>query len=415
MSESIIQAGKTLSKPLVHPSTGNVLLPAGTVLTQSYIERLARQGLEQHLAECLLATEGAEPGERAGVRDLDAFDIEIPDLPDIISQFMPVAAPAAAAAPAMAQASVAAPTARPPQPAAAPPGPRYYHNPAHLIPERAVFGAMQAVDQLETQLKSGQMPSQDGVWRVVDEVLDRLGAKSQDLYNGIELRIVNQPHHRAHPINVMVLSVAIGLGLSYDREQLRSLAVGALFHDLGMTAIAPEVFNKQGPLTPQDIEMLRSHPLIGKRILDKLPWANATMGAIVHQHHERMNGTGYPLRLQGTQILEASRIVAVAEVYDSLVSDTAWRPRYAPELAYNAIKEGEKEGYDPNVIRAFLKVVFPYPVHSFVQLDDQTIAQVLQVNRVNPLRPLVKIGNATVDLASQPHRRIVNSHYQAFY
>lgn len=414
MSESIIQAGKTLSKPLVHPTTGNVLLPAGTVLTQTYIERLTRQGLEQHLAECLMASEGGDGGDRPGVRDLDAFDIEIPDLPDIISQFLPTAAPVVAAAigatpGAHAQSTVAA------APAAAPAGPRYYHNPAHLMPERAVFGAMQAVDGLETQLKGGQMPSQDAVKRVVDEVLERLGAKSQDLYNGIELRIVNQPHHRAHPVNVMVLSVAMGLGLGYDREQLRTLAVGALFHDIGKTAIAPEVLNKQGALTPQDIEMLRAHPLIGKRILDKLPWANETMGLIVHQHHERMNGTGYPMRLQGNQILEASRIVAVAEVYDSLVSDTSWRARYAPELAYNLIKDGEKEGYDPNVIRAFLKVVFPYPVHSFVLLDDNAVGQVVQVNRMNPLRPLLKIGNATVDLASQPHRRIVNSHYQSFY
>ena len=441
MSESIIAPGKTLSKPLVHPTTGNVLLPAGTVLTQTYIDRLTRQGLEQFLAECLAAPEGGEGGDRPGVKDLDAFDIDIPELPDIISQFMPQsaapapgwvpngaestvpAAPAAPMMPGMPPAPTATPAAPPgwvptgqaPAAPAAPPAPRYYHNPAHLIPERAVYGAMQAVDAVEGQLKAGQMPSQDAVKRVVDEVLDRLSAKSQDLPNGIELRIVNQPHHRAHPVNVMVLSVAMGLGLGYDREQLRTLAVGALFHDIGKTAIAPEVLNKQGTLTPQDIELLRAHPLIGKRILDKLPWANPTMGTIVYQHHERMNGTGYPMRLQGSQIHEMSRIVAVAEVYDSLVSDTAWRPRYAPELAYNAIKNGEAEGHDPNVIRAFLKVVFPYPVHTFVMFEDQSVGQVVQVNRVNPLRPLVKVGNATIDLASQPQRRIVNSHYQAFY
>src|SRR5690606_26374053 len=119
-------------------------------------------------------------------------------------------------------------------------------------------------------------------------------------------------------------------------------------------------------------------------IIDKLPWANPLIGTIVYQHHERMNGTGYPMRLQGSQIHEMSRIVAVAEVYDSLVSDTAWRPRYAPELAYNAIKNGEADGHDPNVIRAFLKVIFPYPLHTFVMFEDQTVGQVVQVNRLNP-------------------------------
>jgi HD-GYP domain-containing protein (c-di-GMP phosphodiesterase class II) len=283
------------------------------------------------------------------------------------------------------------------------------------MPERAVYGAMQAVDQLETQLKGGQMPSQDAVRRVVDEVLERLTSKQQDLNNGIELRIINQPHHRCHPVNVMVLSVVMGLALGYDKEQLRTLAIGALFHDIGKTAIAPEVLNKQGPLTPQDIELLRAHPLIGKRIIDKLPWANPTIGSIVYQHHERMNGSGYPLRLQGTQILEMSRIVAVAEVYDSLISDTAWRPRYAPELAYNAVKNGEKDGYDPNVIRAFIRYIFPYPLHTYVQMENNEIGQVVQVSRTNPLRPTVKIGTSTFDLNAYPQRRIVNSHYQSFY
>lgn len=453
MSDTSIAPGKTLTKALIHPTTGNVLLPAGTVLTQTYIDRLARQGLEASLAECLAAPEAGELGGRPEVKDLDAFDIEIPELPDILSQFMPAATAAPAAAPGWVPTGAAAATAHgqpsappspyavPGQPAAAtpattapapgwvptgqaapaapaaPPAPamRYYHNPGHLIPERAVYGAMQAVEGLEQQLKAGQMPSQDAVKRVVDELLDRLAAKAQDLNNGIELRITNQPHAKAHPVNVMMLSAVMGMGLGYTKEDLRTLAVGALFHDIGKTAIAPEVLHKQGPLTPQDIELLRAHPLIGKRIMDKLPWANPTMGQIVYQHHERMNGSGYPLRLQGAQILEMSRIVAVAEVYDSLVSDTEWRPRYAPELAYNLIKGGEKEGYDPNVIRAFCRVIFPYPLHSFVLLDDNSVGQVVQVNRANPVRPLLKIGNSTVDLASQSDRRIVNSHYQAFY
>jgi HD-GYP domain-containing protein (c-di-GMP phosphodiesterase class II) len=292
---------------------------------------------------------------------------------------------------------------------------RYYHNPAHLIPERAVYGAMQAVDSVEATLKIGQMPPQDLVRRVVDEVVDRLMQKQADLNNGLELRIVNQPHHRCHPVNVMVLSAVMGLAMGYDREQLRTLALGALFHDVGKTAIAPEVLHKQGPLTAQEIELLRAHPLIGKRIIDKMPWANATMGTIVYQHHERVDGSGYPLRLQGNQIHEMSRIVAVAEVYDSLVSDTAWRPRYAPELAYNAIKGGEKEGHDPNVIRAFLRYVFPYPLHAWVVMENNEIAQVVQVSRSNPTRPMIKIGNATYDLAAHPHRKILNVTYQAFY
>ncbi|HEY9723638.1 MAG TPA: HD-GYP domain-containing protein [Oscillatoriaceae cyanobacterium] len=451
MSDGLITPGKKLYKPLVHPGTGKVLLPAGTVLTESYIERLTRQGLEQNILECLDAPTG-EAAAMPSVADLDAFEIEIPALPDILAEFMapaappppaPAAAPAAAPAPAPVPAWVhpgmappgavpavpgaapayvppgyAAPPGYPPAAPAAPPRPvpppmRYYHNPAHPLPERAVMGAMQAIGQMEAQLKAGQMPTQDGLRRVIDEVLERLAKNAQNLNDGLEVRVVNQPHERSHPVNVFILSAVMGMALGYDQEQLRTLAIAALCHDIGKTAIPPEVLDKTSPLTPHEIELLRAHPLMGKRILEKMPWATPLTARIVYEHHERNDGSGYPLRLQEPQIHEMSKIVAIAEVYDALVSDTSYRARFAPELAYNAIRTGEKQGLDPRVIRGFLRYIVPYPLHAFVKLNSGEIAQVVQLNRQNPLRPVVKIGNAALDLAQSP-KTIVSTHFQSF-
>lgn len=439
MSEGLITPGKKLYKPLVHPGTGKVLLPAGTVLTETYIDRLTRQGLDQLILDCLDAPVG-EAAAASGVADLDAFEIEIPALPDILSEFMAPAAPPppppAPAQPAAAPAPVpgwvhpgmappgavppvpGTPAAYAPAPAAAPPRPvapplRYYHNPAHPLPERAVMGAMQAVGQMEAQLKAGQMPTQEGLRRVIDEVLERLAKNAQNLNDGLEVRVVNQPHERSHPVNVFILSAVMGMAMGYDQDQLRQLALAALCHDIGKTAIPLEVLDKQGPLTPQEIELLRAHPLMGKRILEKMPWAGPLTARIVYEHHERNDGSGYPLRLQEHQIHEMSRVVAIAEVYDALVSDTSYRQRFAPELAYNAIRTGEKQGLDPRAIRGFLRYIVPYPLHSFVKLNTGEVAQVVQLNRQNPLRPVVKLGNASLDLAQSP-KAIVAAHFQAF-
>lgn len=500
MSQDLVTPGKKLLKPLLHPVTGNTLLPAGTVLTEAYIDRLTRQGLIDVLALCLEAPDAAAGG-MGGVKDLDDFDIDIPDLPmDLLAGLMPAAAPAPAAVPAGAAPNRApvppgaapppgwvptghaapaapaapvpgqmppppppmpgmpgaaygtpAPPAPPPgwvptgyappgMPPAAPPPPpkfaepaarmpgavtgqaappavatmRYYHNPSHMMPERGIMAAIQAVEQVESQLKSGQLPSYDGIRRVVDEVIERLSGNLQALANGAEVRIVNQPHDKSHPINVFTLSIVMGLALNYTQDDLRTLGVAALCHDIGKTAIPPEILNKVGPLSPHEIEMLRAHTLMGKRIMEKLPWATALMAKIVYEHHERNDGSGYPLRLQGHQIHEMSKIVAVAEVYDALISDTSYRARYTPEASYNSIRAGERTGLDAKVIKAFQKYIVPYPVNSFVMLDTQEVGQVLSINRSNVFKPVIKVGGETVDLVDQSKRSIVNSHFQAY-
>lgn len=429
MNEHAVVPGKTLQRPLVHPTTGKVLLPAGTVLTEAYIERLTRQGLETYIAACLEPTGEGGLGGAPGVKDLDAFDIEIPDISELLGDIiLQAGAPDPAAAASVVPAAPGAapvpgapgfastgpvPAGMAPAPAAAP-GPRYHHNPGHVLTERAVMGAMHTVDVIESQIKAGHVPAYDPIGRVLDEVIQRLAANTQGLHQGMEVRILNQPHHKAHPVNVCILSVVMGLALNYDPEQLRLLAIGALCHDIGKTALPNELLDKQGPLTKHDIELLRQHPLMGKRIMEKLPWASPLIATIVYQHHERNDGSGYPQRLGGAQIHEMSKIVAIAEVYDSLISDTSYRKRFSPEAAYNMIKHGEKQGFDPTVIRAFLRYIVPYSMNAFVMLDSGEVGQVTQINRQNPTRPVLKVGKATVDMGYETGRRIVNSHFQSF-
>ncbi|MFP5503215.1 MAG: HD-GYP domain-containing protein, partial [Candidatus Sericytochromatia bacterium] len=291
---------------------------------------------------------------------------------------------------------------------------RYYHNPQHLMPERAIMGMMQAVAGVDQSLKGGQLPDYDPLRRIVDEVIDRLGSDVQKLSQGIEIRILNQPHDQSHPVNVFILSIAMGLAMNYDPEQLRTLGLAALCHDIGKSAIPPEILNKVGALTPHEVEMLRAHTLMGKRIMEKVSWASPLMARIVYEHHERNDGSGYPLRLQEHQIHEMSKIVAIAEVYDALISDTSYRGRFSPEVAYNSIRVGERTGLDAKAIRAFQRYIVPYPINSFVKLDTDEVGHVVAINRQNLFKPVIKIGAETVDLAAQSQRAIVTSHFQAY-
>lgn len=423
-----IQAGQTLLQALVHPVTGKVLLPAGTVLTDSYIERIDRQGLREFLALALGAPPASEgEGQHKG-RDLDDFEIDIPELPDVILQFArpggekAAAAAAGAAAPAggnpfagvgVGQAQGAAP--RRELAPAPPPGPRYHHNPAHFMQERALMGAMHAYDAFEREVRAGGVPSPDGIRRTVQEIADRIKVSQGTLAQGVEVRIVNQLHHLSHPVNVCMISMVVASAMGMDMENQVSLGMAALMHDIGKTAIPQELLDKVGPLTPQDVDLLRAHPLMGKRILDKLPWGNPIWSRVVHEHHERVDGSGYPQALNANTMHDFSKIVAVAEVYDALISDTSYRPRYSPELAYKTVKEqGEQMGLCPSVLRAFGRYVQPYPLHTWVQLDSQEIGQVVEVRRHNPYRPILKVGSSQLDLVNHPNRNIANSIFRPF-
>lgn len=443
MSDELIAPGKRLEKPLIHPGTGNVLLPAGTVLSGLYIERLTRQGLLAQLKVCM---EGFDPAIHEGApshsSDLDSFEISVPDLPPILFEF-------AAAVNVPLSAGVTSPPGREAQDATSPAGlpplhlpaasgvatgaklsplpppavlntpaaanvQRYYHNPQHLLSERCLLGAMVAIEKVDNELRKGQLPAYPALATVVQEVCARLGANPNRLNDGLELRIVNQPHHRSHPINVMTLSIAMGIGLGYDTKQLFTLGIAALCHDIGKSTIPLEVLDKTTALTPEDAELLRGHPLFGKRIMEKTPWATPEMARIIYEHHERVHGGGYPLRLQGSQIHEMARVVAIAEVYDALISDTSYRPRYSAEFSYVTVRNGERIGLDPGILKIFAKIVYPYPLNSFVVTGHQRIGQVVQNNRHDPLRPVLRLDGQIINLMDVPQIAIKDSHVQAF-
>ena len=472
MSDELIAPGKRLARPLMHPTNGNILLPPGTVLTGAYIDRLNRQGLLPNLKECMEGFDELLHGPtESGRRDLDSFDIYVPELPSILFEYtaavnvpaqgsagaaQPSAAagasppaalpPAASGARPPASLPPAAPGALPPAPGpagpvawpppavppppgaaptpAAPPFPpppvptgplvRYFHNPAHVLTERSLMTAMLAADATDQQLRGGHLPAYPPLGAVVQEVIARLGASQDRLGDGLELRVVNQPHHKSHPVNVMTLSIATGMALGLDARQLVTLGIAALCHDIGKAAIPPEVLEKPGALSAQHIDLLRAHPVMGRRIMEKLPWATPEMARIVHEHHERTNGTGYPQRLQGDQIHVMARIVAVAEVYDALASDTGYRQRYTPEFSYVTIRNGERLGLDPVVIKAFARYVYPYPVQAFVKLEDGRVAQVVQNNRLDPLRPIIRVDQQTINLMDATSLAIKDLHLQAF-
>jgi HD-GYP domain-containing protein (c-di-GMP phosphodiesterase class II) len=139
----------------------------------------------------------------------------------------------------------------------------------------------------------------------------------------------------------------------------RDLAVGGLLHDVGKLSVPLEILQKPGPLDDHEFAEIRKHPEAGRKLLDELGGFPETVRKLVSDHHERLDGTGYPNGLKGTELTIETRILAVCDVYDALVSDRVYRAAWTPERALALLQEESGTGYDPAVVSALERIVTP--------------------------------------------------------
>lgn len=163
------------------------------------------------------------------------------------------------------------------------------------------------------------------------------------------------PYTAGHQRRVGELAVAIAREMGLPEEKIHGIRLAAAVHDLGKINVPAEILAKPGKLSDIEFMLIKTHPQSGYDILKdvEFPWPIAD---IVRQHHERLDGSGYPQGLKGEQILLESRIMAVADVVETMSSHRPYRPAIGIELALKEIERGRGSAYDPAVADACLKL-----------------------------------------------------------
>lgn len=164
------------------------------------------------------------------------------------------------------------------------------------------------------------------------------------------------PYTHGHSARVADLSTRIGLRLALEPDVVRGLHQGAFLHDVGKISIPDQILNKPGDLDPDEWEQIQRHPEVGWDLVSRADSLHGALSAIRH-HHERWDGSGYPDRLGGIDIPLSGRIVAVADVWDALTSDRAYRPAWDLDRAVSHIAAASGTLFDPACVEAFLDVV----------------------------------------------------------
>jgi HD-GYP domain-containing protein (c-di-GMP phosphodiesterase class II) len=168
---------------------------------------------------------------------------------------------------------------------------------------------------------------------------------------------VKDSYTHGHSLRTAELAVELGLQMSLPSDRLRIIARGAYLHDLGKIAIPDDILNKPGSLTSDERKIVETHPQLGYELASTAPSLHEVLTVILH-HHERLDGLGYPKGLSGTAIPLEARVVAVADVWDALTSDRAYRPGWDPAHALAHIEAGRGTHFDPIVVDALVRVMF---------------------------------------------------------
>lgn len=244
-------------------------------------------------------------------------------------------------------------------------------------------------------LREGRTVEGKDVVRIAETILDRLHVSNEILLSLINIFVFygeREDYFYSHSVNVAILASNLGLSLGYNEPKLIDLCASCLLHDIGLLKIPREITAKLSKLSPEEYNLIKKHPLYGLEILKYVKDPPKSAPQVIYQHHERVDGKGYPEGRIGDEISEFAKIASIAEVYESITHPRPYREhKIIPYDAVKMIVQEVKSSFEPKYVRVFLNFVTPYPLGTFVLLSSREIGKVIGINDNIPLRPIVEV------------------------
>ena len=244
------------------------------------------------------------------------------------------------------------------------------------------------IDNALEDIRLGQSVNTVAAKEVVSEIADSITRSPHAMMWLTNLKERDE-YTSIHCMNVCIMALSFGRTLGLEKSELEILGLGGLLHDLGKIRVPLEILNKPSKLTFEEFEVMKTHPLEGHRILQKQGNVPSVVLDIVKHHHERRNGKGYPSQLEGDEINNLTRIVAIVDVYDAITSDRCYHDAITPYDALKNMYEWVNEDFDKDIIEKFIKCLGIYPIGCVVELNLGHVGIVVSASEKSKLRPIV--------------------------
>ena len=254
---------------------------------------------------------------------------------------------------------------------------------------------------LMTSVRLGRSPNIKKIKRIVQGIVDQILNEEASLIGLTTIRDYDE-YTFTHSVNVCIFSVALGKRLGLGKIQLYDLGMAALFHDIGKSRVPSEVLNKTGGLTDDEWRLIAAHPWLGALALfqlrgqQELPYRAMI---VAHEHHMKIDLTGYPRPIRDRSLSMFSKIVAVADGFDAATSRRAYQTvPLTPAQVMMEMRDNPRRGMDPVVVKAFINLTGIYPVGTLVIFDTFELG-------------IVHAANASPEMLSRPIVRIISDEY----
>jgi HD-GYP domain-containing protein (c-di-GMP phosphodiesterase class II) len=336
-----LQPGQTLAVPVLNQN-GIIMLGAGTRLTEKYIERLLHMKIKEvYVEEDISAQVEIEKSNRLN-SDLIPYD-------------------------------------------------QHMHEQSRRDSKAFVEESMSELKTNSTLRRRVSVPVLgDRFFRIYQSIIGEL-AKVEFVKDSLALMHRKDPSLLEHALNVATLSAIIGFANKYSEKRLYELTAAALLYDIGMVSLPKGLLTKRGKLTVIERKRIENHTIEGYRMLINRTDIPDTAAICALQHHERYDGSGYPYRSKYPDIHEFAEIVAIADIYDALVSERHHRHSYARGNAIEYLLGSGNRLFNLSLVKLFVGHISIYPIGSKVLLNSGQVAVITSVDSSFVQRPIVRI------------------------
>ncbi len=254
-------------------------------------------------------------------------------------------------------------------------------------------GAVDAVKNAMDELRLGKIPLSGPVNKVADEVADSV-LSDRDAMMGLAM-IKNYDNYLFnHSVNVTILSVSLAEALGLSKDQLHTVGVGALLHDIGKTGLSEQIIRKPGGLSSDEWQQIKAHPQIGSDIIKRMDGIDDSVSSLVYEHHIKYDQTGYPEEHDDT-LNPFSQILTICDAYDALTTLRVYQKPHSPIEALKIMNNFSGKSFHPDILKTFTEMIGIYPVGTLVRLSTGEIGIVTKVYAERPLRPTLKVISDT--------------------
>jgi putative nucleotidyltransferase with HDIG domain len=250
--------------------------------------------------------------------------------------------------------------------------------------------AKQTIQHVMDDVRFGRQIETEKIQCTVHEMVESVFRNQDALLSLGRIRKTDE-YTYYHSISVCALMVSFAKQMGFDQRLVEEIGIGAMLHDIGKMKIPIEILHKTDKLTEEEYEIIKKHVIFGKDILESTRGIAEASILMCAEHHERVDGTGYPEKLSGDEISVFGQMSAIVDVYDAMTSDRCYQKKMNPSEVLRKLFEWSKFHFNRNLVQRFIRCIGIYPIGTLVRLESGMLAVVINHGEKDILKPTVRV------------------------